>query len=265
MDSTHEYARRMIESGEIGLGEEGVIPLTVVSADAQTDARDRRDRPWVTLPGSSFGVSLITVLPATLVGDDRVNGWLPMIAGLAALDGLENALDECEARPYDPDCGFMLKWPNDIYCNGLKIGGTFTQTVPLAGDPQSTAVIFSIGINLTMPADRLPTPRSTSLQMHVSRLPPVARLRDLIAVRLVESLRARLEAFVDMPLVQGARLRSEIRHVCWMMGRPIEARLADGSVLRGEVTALNDDASVGVRTPDGDTVALRLSDVGAFL
>ena len=88
-------------------------------------------------------------------------------------------------------------------------------------------MIFSVGVNLSVPADRLPTPESTSLRMHVAPLPPTAELIDMIAARLVASLRTRLEAFVQMPLIQSSRLRSEMHHVCWMMGRQIDAQLID--------------------------------------
>ena len=126
-------------------------------------------------------------------------------------------------------------------------------------------MIFSVGVNLSVPADRLPTPESTSLRMHVAPLPPTAELIDMIAARLVASLRTRLEAFVQMPLIQSSRLRSEMRHVCWMMGRQIDAQLIDGRTIAGEVVSLNDDASISVRTASGETERLSTGDIGLMV
>ncbi|MBT1173474.1 biotin--acetyl-CoA-carboxylase ligase [Bifidobacterium sp. MA2] len=263
MDSTHAEARRMVERGEVVReGVDGHAPITVIAADYLDNALVRFGRPWITVPGRSLTVTVVTMVPAEVADDELLNGWLAMIAELAALDALEGAIDECGARPYDEDCGFKLKWPNDIYCHGLKIGGTVTEVMPVPGDASERAVAFSFGANLLVPADRLPTAKATSLQMNVGPLPGIEALRDGIVSRFVESLRGRLEAFVSAPLVQSGRLRSEMRHVCWMMGREIDAQLIDGSAVHGVVVALNDDASISVRTDDGEIRALLSSEVG---
>ncbi|KAB7791112.1 biotin--[acetyl-CoA-carboxylase] ligase [Bifidobacterium leontopitheci] len=265
IDSTHAEARRLIRQHDIAHDENGGIAITVVAAGALDDPRGRLGRPWASVPGDSFAMSFIAEIPESIATDDAVNGWLSMIAGLAALDAIEGSLDECGAVPFDPDCGFKLKWPNDIYCHGLKLGGTFTQVSSPPDSHGDVAVVFSVGLNLSVPADRLPTPRSTSLQMHVTPLPATVDLIDMIAARLAVSLRNRLEAFVQMPLIQSSRLRSEMRHVCWMMGRPVNAQLIDGREVSGTVVSLNDDASISVRTGSGDVVRLSTGDVGLMV
>lgn len=265
MDSTHEQAHRLVDAGLIAWNGNDDVAVTVVAADVQTDAHVRYGRNWMSVPGGSFTVSFIATMPDAVVRDSTMNGWLSMIAGLATLDAIEGALDDCGARPLDPDYGFMLKWPNDIYCHGLKLGSTYSEIAqPPEGSRErgKAAVIFSVGVNLTVPADRLPTPQSTSLSMHVKSLPMGSVLRDMIAARLVVSLRERLKAFIADPAQQSSRLRSETRHVCWMMGRTISERLTDGTVCNGEVVALNDDASVTVRASSGEVRVLRISDVG---
>lgn len=265
IDSTHAKARRLIERGRFARNDDGGIAITVVAAGAMDDARGRLGRPWACVPGHSFAISLIVTIPESVATDDAVNGWMSMIAGLATLDAIEGTLDECGAVPFDPECGFHLKWPNDIYCHGLKLGSTFTQVASPPDRHGDVAVIFSVGVNLSVPADRLPTPESTSLRMHVAPLPPTAELIDMIAARLVASLRTRLEAFVQMPLIQSSRLRSEMHHVCWMMGRQIDAQLIDGRTIAGKVVSLNDDASISVRTASGETERLSTGDIGLMV
>ncbi len=63
-------------------------PIAVIVADSQTAGHGRLGRQWVSRPGESSMVSFATVLPQSLVTDPRVNGWLQMIAGLAAIDAL---------------------------------------------------------------------------------------------------------------------------------------------------------------------------------
>ena len=168
IDSTHAKARRLIERGRFTRNDDGGIAITVVAAGAMDDARGRLGRPWAYVPGHSFAISFIVTIPESVATDDAVNGWMSMIAGLATLDAIEGTLDECGAVPFDPECGFHLKWPNDIYCHGLKLGSTFTQVASPPDRHGDVAVIFSVGVNLSVPADRLPTPESTSLRMHVA-------------------------------------------------------------------------------------------------
>ena len=68
--------------------------------------------------------SYIATLPAGVIADGSVNGWLTVIAGFAALDALRGALAECGVA--SEDCGLRLKWPNDLFCQGRKLGGILT-------------------------------------------------------------------------------------------------------------------------------------------
>ncbi|NEG54968.1 biotin--[acetyl-CoA-carboxylase] ligase [Bifidobacterium platyrrhinorum] len=260
--STHADARDMIGRREIALSSDLGLPVTVITADYLSNALVRFGRQWITAPGKSLTATFVTVIPTSVADDEMANGWLEMIAGLSTMDALGKALDACGARPYEEDCGFRIKWPNDLYCHDLKLGGTVTEVLPLPDDVTHKAVVCSVGINLMMPADRLPTPQATSLQMNVGPLPPVDELRDAIISGIVTSLRRRLGAFVQDPAVQAESLREEMGRVCWMMGRTIDAQLIDGSAVHGEVIALNDDASISVRTDNGDVRSLLASEVG---
>lgn len=50
-----------------------------------------------------------------------------MIAGLVTLDALNGMIEEYGAAPNQPDCSLELKWPNDVFCHGLKLGGLLSE------------------------------------------------------------------------------------------------------------------------------------------
>ena len=106
----------------------------------------------------------------------------------------------------------------------MTCSAILTEMVPLPGRGDSAALVIGIGINLAIPADRLPTEQSTSLQLHVQGLPDARTLRDMIAAHIVRSLSSRLSGFVADPHAAAERLREETSRVCWTLGRRVEAR-----------------------------------------
>ena len=265
-------------------------------------------------------VSFATVLPQSLVIDSRVNGWLQMIAGLAAVEAIDDVCaqvgatcthaspDMPGASPDAPDCSqdgsvdvagthsaaggqgvcsLRLKWPNDVFLHDHKLGGILLELVlPHGGaasavsdaaagtgtrpcpsvpdDRRMVGLVIGIGLNLAIPADRLPTELSTSLQLHRAPLPDPMRLRDLIAARMTAALRDRLRAFMVDPTGYAAALRDEMEPLCWTLGRPVESRLVDGGAVRGTALRLNPDASLVIRDVAGDDHTVTTGDVGVL-
>ena len=245
-DSTNNYLTQLCNEQQSAVRE-----FTTVIAERQTAGKGQRGNSWESEDCRNITFSF--VLYPTFI-EARRQFILSQIVSLSIKEELDQWTE-----------GISIKWPNDIYCHGLKLGSTFTQVASPPDRHGDVAVIFSVGVNLSVPADRLPTPESTSLRMHVAPLPPTAELIDMIAARLVASLRTRLEAFVQMPLIQSSRLRSEMRHVGWMMGRQIDAQLIDGRTIAGKVVSLNDDASISVRTASGETERLSTGDIGLMV
>lgn len=315
VDSTNAVARRLLSeawrsdggetaaacAGTAGAFDSGTAntaaapPIAAIVADIQTAGHGRLGRQWVSRPGESSMVSFVTVLPQSLATDPRVNGWLQMIAGLAAVEAIDDACAQVDAAcmhlrsdesvshaTADADgqasCRLMLKWPNDVFLHDRKLGGILLELVlpcdGVGGDAQScrtvpcagpmVGVVFGIGLNLAIPADRLPTELSTSLQLHRAPLPEPMRMRDLIAARMAVALRSRLRAFVADPEGCAAVLHDEMRPICWTIGRRVEARLVDGGVVRGTAVRLNADASLVVCDDDGREHRVTTGDVGVM-
>ena len=152
--------------------------------------------------GSRSIVSLVVSVPTAIVRDTSVNGWLQMIAGCEARNAIIAAIRDC-GGPLGKD--IVLKWPNDIFVDGKKLGGVLAEMVPLAATPiadgttgttdvaaatERVGIVFGIGLNLAVPEDHLPTDKATSLQLVAHGLPDSMTLRDMIAAHLVDGLRS---------------------------------------------------------------------------
>lgn len=262
VDSTNTLAGEMLADGRIGGDPADDGKITVIAADYQTGGHGRLGRAWVNRPGESFTVSFVTVMPADVVADDTVNGWLPTLAGLASRDAIRSAVFSSGARPRQQDCTLAIKWPNDIFCHGLKLGGILVRLVPL--DEHRTGVIIGIGINLALRAESLPTPQSTSLQLHVDPLPDVQVLRDLIAAGITAGLRERIARFVHDRKAYSAQLLEETRQVSWTLGRRVEARLVGGETIVGRAVRINPDASLAIVDDEGVEHMVTTGDVGVL-
>lgn len=281
VDSTNILARKMLANRELDVIDvEGRPGMVALCADAQSAGHGRLGRQWSDeAGGASFLVTYVTALPEWLLTDPHCNGWFTIIAGLAALDALNGALDEFGAKPIDPSHGLALKWPNDIFYDGHKLGGILAELVRLpdgmnnlkiaedgGNDAEESAagLMFGIGINLGIARDSLPTPISTSLQLLYAPLPDSAVMRDMVAERLAMSLKRRLTAFVADPQTELPKLLEETRGKCWTLGREVEAKFTDGSTLTGKALSLNADASLTIEDGSGTSHVVKTADVGVL-
>ncbi|RDX10431.1 biotin--acetyl-CoA-carboxylase ligase, partial [Bifidobacterium longum] len=130
-DSTNALAVQMIGDGSLTLPDhqDGELAVAVVAADRQTAGRGRNGHKWVSQPGRCSTMSYAVRIPRAIATDESVNGWLQMIAGLVTLDALNGMIEEYGAAPNQPDCSLELKWPNDVFCHGLKLGGLLSELV----------------------------------------------------------------------------------------------------------------------------------------
>ncbi|MCX9154783.1 biotin--[acetyl-CoA-carboxylase] ligase [Niveibacterium sp. 24ML] len=106
---------------------------SVLWAIEQTAGRGRRGRVWVARPGASLTFSLLWRFAPGV----RLSG-LSLAVGLA----VACALERLGAR------GLALKWPNDIWLNGRKLGGILIELQQSGG---RTAALIGIGLNIKAP------------------------------------------------------------------------------------------------------------------
>jgi BirA family biotin operon repressor/biotin-[acetyl-CoA-carboxylase] ligase len=107
----------------------------------------------------------------------------------------------------------QIKWPNDVHVGGRKIAGILLESS--AGPADSFAVL---GIGLNVNTTRFPPGLSSSAtSLHLESRAP--HDRDLVAVRLLESLNRR---FADAP-DRFALILEASRHRSLLLGKCVRA------------------------------------------
>ena len=108
----------------------------VCFAEHQTAGKGRRGRHWVSPYGSNIYMSIL---------------WRFQQGGIASTSGLSLAMGVAVIRALKQlninDVG--LKWPNDIYSQGKKLGGILIEVSGEADGP--CAAVIGLGINLFLP------------------------------------------------------------------------------------------------------------------
>lgn len=204
--------------------------FTVIVSTGQTAGRGRLDRTFTAPPGTMLAASVL-VRPRLPNGDPLpvdAWGWFPLLSGTALRRTLEDLL---------PDAAIALKWPNDVQIGGLKVSGILAEIVASDGLPD--AVVIGSGVNLTIPADALPTPTSTSLSLE-GMTGTAAEIGD----RVLAGYLGRLRRLVDRLCASGgdvvtSGLFDEAQAACSTIGQRVRVELPDGTTRYGIAVALD--------------------------
>ncbi len=236
--------RRLVVLDQVGstldvlaeLAAAGAPEGTVVIADHQTAGRGRFDRSWLAPPGTALLLSLLCRPPLM---PERV-GQVSMAVALGALDGLAASL------PADVPLG--LKWPNDVLCRGLKLGGLLAEA---AWTPAGRAEVrVGLGLNVGQAPDAVP-PGAISLAMVVDRVPG----RAALAAAILNAVDGHYGA-----LLAGADLVERWAGHLTTVGQEVVAHTAQGT-LKGHATGVTATGALVLRLADGSEQILHAADV----
>lgn len=170
-----------VESTNARLMEENLpfdAPPVALLAEQQTGGRGRRGRRWISPYATSISFSLG-------FGFERLPPDFPAL-GLALGVAARRALERLGVRP------IRLKWPNDLYANGAKLGGILLE---MRGEPPGACrLVAGIGINVSVPVEQGQDidQRWTNVIENCAGEPP---RRNAIAAALIEGWLLALEAF----------------------------------------------------------------------
>jgi BirA family biotin operon repressor/biotin-[acetyl-CoA-carboxylase] ligase len=130
----------------------------VVVADEQTGGRGRRGHVWFSPAGSGLYVSVVLTPSRASHDAPRAIRLLTLAAGVALAEAIEAATG----------LAVDLKWPNDLYIRGKKLGGILAEGA--SSGPAVDVVVLGYGINVraaAYPPDV--AGRATSLEDEVGR------------------------------------------------------------------------------------------------
>ena len=255
------------------------LPVDVVVADEQTAGRGRLDRTWQSRSGETLVASLVAAVPARMLVE-LGGGWLTSACGLACLDGLrvvlrQSGLDSTVESPdiesSGPSLVLGLKWPNDLFCGGKKLGGILCELVPGALAPNGedfACVVLGIGINLLTPAERLPLATATSLAVELGpaagALPAFAYLREDLLTSIARGLGQLLGELVAHPAKTTEALLLRLREESCTLGKRVEVNCGGDRRVTGVALDILPDTALLVRSDAGEELPITAGDVGVL-
>lgn len=220
-DSTNTAAKRAAESG--------APHGTLAVADFQSLGKGRRGKGWSAPHGAGLWMSILlrpSLHPSTA-------SMLTLVAAMAVSDGIRQA----------SGVETMIKWPNDIVCNGKKLCGILTE--------MSTElewinyVVTGIGINVNtreFPEDIKDV--ATSLYLENGK----QNIRSHLAGAVLESYERFYKIFVQT--CDMSMLKEEYNRRLVNVGRAVRVLLPEGEYT-GISLGINDSGELLVQTEDG--------------
>lgn len=201
----------------------------LIVADRQSRGRGRGTNTW----WSDAGALTFTVLVDAEQAGVGAEDWplLSLTTGLAVIEALESFAD----RP------LRVKWPNDIYLDGRKLGGILVE----AGRGKVGRFAIGIGLNINNSLTSAPPDvqrRATSLVDSTQR---AVDLTDVLWV-LLTSLGENLERLA----ADSAVVYRRWPHVCQLTGERVAVTIGDRQIL-GTCRGISPRGALLVETPEG--------------
>jgi BirA family biotin operon repressor/biotin-[acetyl-CoA-carboxylase] ligase len=223
LDSSMNHARRILN----GAASAAAFHGTVVFADTQTAGRGRHGRAWNAPAGSSI-LATIILSRSTLPGPANATqlSLLASAVPVAVCRGIASVLP-----------GVRIKYPNDIVCDGRKLGGVLLEA-------QGDAILAGFGVNCAQEVADFPPDLkmpATSIFLETGRL---ASREQLVAAVLSE-LNDLLEPEVF------ATSGEEMRAICETLGRNIVLDIGQSKVLQGVARTITPEGMLILETESG--------------
>ena len=216
VDSTNTWLKQKGQCGDVCIAEQ------------QSAGRGRRGNEWLSPNAENIYLSLQWCFERT----PQHFSLLSLIVGLSIV----KTLAKVGLREHG------VKWPNDIFWQGQKMGGILLESVASVSGQQT---IIGIGLNINMPAsvgDKIDQPwvsLSQVLNTHVDR-------NHLLAL-LLEQL------FIDLDVF--SQLRIDHFQTGWKQWDVLNGQhvtvLLEGNELSGVVDGINEQGCIGIKLESG--------------
>lgn len=215
---------------------------TVITALQQEHGRGRGAKIFSSPPGGLY--------MSVILRPDLPVARLPLItlaAGVACAGAIEEQTGQTIA----------LKWPNDLYLRGRKLGGILAETGPYAPAIGAIAfVVVGIGINVSSSPPSFPP----ELRNIVTSLYDVSQEHyDLDA--LMSTIHLRLDALLRQLRTSVTDLLKRWQELDYLLGREIFWQDGLGRIRQGCGAGIREDGCYQLRSADGRLHAILAGEV----
>jgi BirA family biotin operon repressor/biotin-[acetyl-CoA-carboxylase] ligase len=211
---------------EIGASGDLKLPLLVLT-ERQTAGRGRGANRWLTSEGAlTFSLVLEAVAERLPL---RNRPQVALMAGVAVAEALSN---------YVPPHLVQLKWPNDVFVDGSKIGGILSESIP----GWTERFVIGIGINVN---NRI---RGSELSVTASSLVDhdgVERDLTSVLVTVLDEFDRRWNELLERGFASAA---NAYRERCFLTGKTVAVAQHDGSHLVGLCRGIDEFGGLILRT-----------------
>lgn len=230
IDSTQRHASRLLAGGTDLRG-------VVLWAERQEAGHGRQGRTWNSEDG---GLYLTAGLPREWTLDDRLLGWVPLMAAVGCIRVLR--------RQWDVQA--QLKWPNDVLVGGRKLAGLLGE---VSGARDCRTLLVGMGVNWMNPVRNsaaIGGYAATSVAEHA----PGVTLDDRLSFmrEWLAGLAADQQRMMTAPDTTLQAMREEAEALLWRRGQVVEMLHTEQGSVRGRLEGLGVWGTALVR--EGETV-----------
>lgn len=213
---------------------------TVCFAEQQTAGKGRRGRQWVSPFGHNIYLSILWRFQASPLA---ISG-LSLAIGIAVVRTLRSLYT----------APFQLKWPNDIYFDGKKLGGIL---IEVSGESEGPCfAIIGLGLNIFLPKSETKTITQPWTDLtQITGTPAIGR--NALAGDLLNHLLAVITEFEKNGL---SSFSGEWRKYDSLKDKPVTLYLGQRSY-QGIVQGINDNGLLLLSLPNGTTQAFASGEV----
>ncbi|HHV51403.1 MAG TPA: biotin--[acetyl-CoA-carboxylase] ligase [Clostridiales bacterium] len=194
----------------------------------QTAGRGRLGRSWQTGNGDSLAMSI-------LFKPGFNSSLLPLVCGL----GVSKALQKLTSKE------FLIKWPNDIICEGHKVCGILCENMV---NPSGGFAVAGIGINLLQSERDFKSaglPHAGSLKMFCGEIPNIAK----IAAEVINCIEPLWMEFAEKGF---GSIKREYESKCLTLKKEVNVLSVSGRLIcSGYAAGISDDGSLLVDSGNG--------------
>lgn len=256
VDSTNSAAKRF------ALATANDLPALFV-ADEQTHGRGRGGHTW----WSPSGCLMMTLAVTAKMLPEKRELWsqLALLVGVGSAEAIERVC---------PELDIQLKWPNDLYLSGRKLGGILIESFKAGKSPVANPVdeavssncaetIFAIGIGINVAMNWPVAPqdisaRATCLTSGAGRLISI----DELLFELIMAISRRIDGW----RCDGESWFDVWHSRCLLSGKIVAVNRSTTNLeskerLVGRCEGVASDGRLLVRTEDGSVTSINVGEV----